>query len=197
MIHYVSGKLVEKTASYLVVDVQGLGYLLKISLQTFQHLNQTGEFVKINTFLHVKEDSHTLYGFFEESERQLFIDLISVSGIGPSTAMVMLSSLSTTEIIEAIVNEDLKTVQSIKGIGGKTAGRVLLELKDKLKKQLAESDQGFVAKQLPTYALKSEALLALTTLGIARTAAEKSIDVILKTQGNNITLENLIKLALR
>lgn len=126
----------------------------------------------------------------------LFLDLVSVSGIGPSTALVMLSSLSSSEIRSAIVNEDLKVVQSIKGIGLKTAQRVILELKDKIKKELAGVPEplGFGSSSSQT---RTEALAALVTLGIAKPVAEKSIDQILKREGNGISLEQLIKLALR
>lgn len=201
MIAYIKGKLVVKDPTYVIIDVGGLGYHIRISLQTYSALNISDELVKLHTHLNIKEDAHTLFGFFELDEKELFVDLISVSGIGPGTAMVMLSSLSAAEIKHAIVTEDVRTVQSIKGIGAKTAARAIIELKDKLKKdQLiggSNTTGTLPGLAMPTYALKNEALAALTTLGIARNVAEKSIDTILKKDGFNISLENLIKQALR
>jgi holliday junction DNA helicase RuvA len=196
MIAYIQGKLILKDPTYVIIDVNGVGYHIRISLQTYSSLNLTSENVKLHTHLSIKEDAHTLYGFYEIEEKSLFVDLISVSGIGPGTAMVMLSSLSAAEIKNALVTEDVRTIQSIKGIGAKTAARAIIELKDKLKKEQLVGG-AVSSSNLPTYALKSEALQALTTLGIARAVAEKSIDTIIKQQGFDITLENLIKLALR
>jgi holliday junction DNA helicase RuvA len=197
MIAYIEGKLIHKDPTYVIIDVGGVGYQIRISLQTYSAMAITDEKVKLHTHLNIKEDAHTLFGFFEITEKTLFADLISVSGIGPGTAMVMLSSLSASEIIHAIANEDVKTVQSIKGIGTKTAARAIIELKDKFKKELMMGSPSSSVSPLPTYTLKNEALSALTTLGIARTVAEKSIETILKKEGNNISLEQLIKLALR
>jgi holliday junction DNA helicase RuvA len=197
MIAYIEGKLAYKDPTYVIIDVGGVGYQIRISLQTYSALAITDEKVKLHTHLNIKEDAHTLYGFFELTEKTLFGDLISVSGIGPGTAMVMLSSLSASEIIHAIANEDVKTVQSIKGIGTKTAARAIIELKDKFKKELLVGGTSSPIASTPTYTLKLEALAALTTLGIARNVAEKSIDIILNKEGSNITLEQLIKLALR
>lgn len=197
MIAYLDGKLAYKDPTYVIIDVSGVGYQVKISLQTYAALHNTGERCKLHTLLIVREDSHTLFGFFEGAEKELFEDLISVSGIGPSTAIIMLSSLSSGEIKHAIVSEDVRTIQSIKGIGLKTAQRAIIELKDKLKK---DALLGGVTPNIfapANSALRNEALTALVTLGIARAAAEKSIDTILKREGNEITLEQLIKLALR
>ena len=197
MIAYIQGKLIVKDPTYVIIDVGGVGYHIRISLQTYSALTITDELVKLHTHLNIKEDAHTLFGFFEIDEKELFIDLLSVSGIGPGTAMVMLSSLSASEIKHAIVTEDVRTVQSIKGIGAKTAARAIIELKDKLKKEQMIGGSSTSVNNMPTYSLKNEALAALTTLGIARNVAEKSIDTILKKEGINITVENLIKLALR
>lgn len=197
MIAYIKGKLVAKDPTFVIIDVGGVGYHIRISLQTYSALAVTDELVQLHTHLSIKEDAHTLYGFFEVDEKQLFVDLISVSGIGPGTAMVMLSSLSAAEIKHAIVTEDVRTVQSIKGIGAKTAARAIIELKDKLKKDQLVGGGTSSQPNMPTYSLKNEALSALTTLGIARNVAEKSIDTILKKEGINISVENLIKLALR
>ena len=198
MIAYIKGKLVVKDPTFVIIDVGGIGYHIRISLQTYSSLSISDELVKLHTHLNIKEDAHTLFGFFEIDEKELFVDLISVSGIGPGTAMVMLSSLSASEIKNAIITEDVRTVQSIKGIGAKTAARAIIELKDKLKKDQITGGGGAISNiGMPSYALKSEALAALTTLGIARNVAEKSIETILKKEGLNISIENLIKLALR
>ena len=197
MIAYLDGKLAYKDPSYVIIDAGGVGYQVKISLQTYSALHNTEERCKLHTLLIVREDSHTLFGFFAIEERNLFEDLISVSGIGPNTAMVMLSSLSSGEIKHALVTEDAKTIQSIKGIGLKTAQRAIIELKDKLKKDTLISG---VAPNTFTPAnakLKNESLAALVMLGIPRATAEKSIDTILKREGNEITVEQLIKFALR
>lgn len=197
MIAYIKGKLVVKDPTYVIIDVGGVGYHIRISLQTYSALTITEELVKLHTHLNIKEDAHTLFGFFEIDEKELFVDLLSVSGIGPGTAMVMLSSLSASEIKHAIITEDVRTVQSIKGIGAKTAARAIIELKDKLKKEQMVGGSSASINNMPTYSLKNEALAALTTLGIARNVAEKSIEAILKKEGINITVENLIKQALR
>jgi holliday junction DNA helicase RuvA len=195
MIAYIEGKLAYKEPTFVIIDVGGVGYHLKISLHTYSALKEA-EKCKLLTFMHVKEDAHTLYGFYENAEKKLFLDLISISGVGPGTGLMILSSLSAEELQAAIVQEDVKTIQSIKGIGAKTAQRIILELKDKMKKE------GLVEKMpdTPVYKnniIKNEALSALMTLGIAKAAAEKSIDSILKNTTDTITLEQLIKLALK
>ena len=197
MIAYIKGKLIVKDPTYVIIDVGGIGYHIRISLQTYSALSISDELVKLHTHLNIKEDAHTLFGFFEIDEKNLFVDLISVSGIGPGTAMVMLSSLSAAEIINALITEDLRTIQSIKGIGAKTAARAIIELKDKLKKDQITGGSTISNIGMPSYALKNDALNALTTMGIARAVAEKSIETILKKEGLNISIENLIKLALR
>lgn len=197
MIAYLDGKLAYKDPSYVIIDVGGVGYQIKISLQTYAALHNTGERCKLHTLLIIREDAHTLFGFHDAEEKVLFEDLTSVSGIGPSIALVMLSSLSSGEIKQAIVNEDVKTIQSIKGIGLKTAQRAIIELKDKLKKENLVSGIAPNIFTTANNALRSESLAALVMLGIPRATAEKSIDVILKREGNELTVEQLIKLALR
>jgi holliday junction DNA helicase RuvA len=195
MIAYIDGKLAYKDPTFVIIDVSGVGYHIKISLQTYSALKE-GERCRLQTYLHIKEDAHTLYGFVENAEKRLFLELISVSGIGPNTALMMLSSLSYAEIQQAIVSEDLGTIQSIKGIGTKTAQRVILELKDKIKK-------GMFAGEVPNFAsptnntIRNEALSALVTLGIPKNVAEKSIDTIIKQEGNQLSIEQLIKKALK
>ena len=134
MIAFLKGRLAHKDPTHVLIDVSGVGYLVKISLQTYASLKDTDELIKLHTLLIVREDSQTLFGFAKQDEKALFEHLISVSGIGPSIAIVMLSSLSSEEIIQAIVSEDVPTIQGVKGIGAKTAQRAIIELKDKLKK---------------------------------------------------------------
>jgi Holliday junction DNA helicase RuvA len=194
MIAYLDGRLVHKDPTYALIDVQGIGYEVRISLNTYSRLKPE-EKCRILTHLHIKEDSHTLYGFMENDEKRLFLQLISVSGIGPGTALMMLSSLSASDIQNAIVQEDVRLISSVKGIGAKTAQRVILELRDKIGRGDLPASGAVVA---PTHnTVRSEALSALTTLGINRAAAEKNIDTILKKNGTDIKLEDLIKLALK
>ena len=172
MIAYLKGKLAYKDPTFVIIDVNGVGYHVKISLTTFGALKDA-ENCQLFTFMHVKEDAHTLYGFHQEQEKKLFLMFISVSGVGPSTALTMLSYLSPEELKHAIASEDVKTVQSIKGIGAKTAQRIILELKDKIQKEGFESKMSGIG---PTShnTIKSEALSALITLGINKTIAEKN-----------------------
>ena len=196
MIAYVNGTVTYKDPAYAIIDVNGVGYEIRISLQTYTSLPEYGERCKLVTYLNIREDAHILYGFWGIDEKRLFLDLIGISGVGPSTALVMLSSLSSNEIRQGIVDEDLRLIQSIKGIGSKTAQRVILELKDKIRKE------EFVTSEIKTFGsqsntLRSEALAALITLGIPKATAEKSLDVIIKREGQEMSVEQLIKLALR
>ena len=191
MITHIHGKLVEKTPTYLVVDVNGIGYKIKISLNTFSAIKD--EFCKLFTHLSVKEDSHTLFGFFEESERHLFRHLISVSGVGPSTAQVILSTYTPDEIIHYITSADVAAVQSVKGIGAKTAQRIIIDLKDKVAKGMPTSDLLFGHKD---NTIRQEALSALIALGFAKKAAESKIDKILKSSSQIYSVEELVKTAL-
>jgi holliday junction DNA helicase RuvA len=197
MIAYLTGKLAYKDPTHVIIDVSGVGYFVKISLQTYAALHQTDELVKLHTYMIIREDSHTLFGFSTLDEKELFENLISVSGIGPSIAIVMLSSLSSPEIKQAIVSEDLKTIQNIKGIGAKTAQRAIIELKDKLKKEIIATGVNPSVFASQNLTLRSEALTALVTLGIPKATAEKSVDTILKRTGGDVSLEELIKLSLR
>jgi Holliday junction DNA helicase RuvA len=194
MIAYLKGKLVHKDPTHLIIDVNGVGYQVQISLHTYSQVKDS-EDIKLSTYLHVREDAQILFGFGSEPEKSMFQNLISVNGIGPSTAMVVLSYMPPVELRSAIIREDAATLQSIKGIGGKTAQRLILELKDKLKKETGEETSLGLT---PSYnKMKQEALTALTTLGIARAAAEKSVDTVLKKSGNSLTLEDLVKQALK
>lgn len=195
MISFLKGRLVQKDPTHVVIDVNGVGYHVNISLQTFSGIKDQ-ENTMIYTHLAIREDAHVLYGFSTEAEKKLFQQLISVNGVGPGTAIVMLSYLSSEELKAAIVQEDATTLQRIKGIGGKTALRVIIELKDKLRKDLAE-DTTSTIPGIKHNTLRSEALSALITLGITKSAAEKSVDAVLKKSGNTVTLEDLVKQALK
>lgn len=191
MIHHLKGQLIEKNPTNVVIDCNGVGYFVHISLHTYALL-PTSEAVHLYTHLQVKEDSHTLYGFREKSEREIFRLLISVSGVGASTARTMLSSLDPRQIMDAIASGDVATIQSIKGIGAKTAQRVILDLKDKILKVFGLDEVS--APQSNTS--REEALSALETLGYTRKQSEKVIDKIIKTTPD-ATVETLIKLALK
>lgn len=191
MITHIQGRLVEKTPTEVVIDCNGIGYHVNISLHTFS-LIPNEEKIKLFTFLQIKEDAHTLYGFVEKQERELFKLLISVSGIGASIARTMLSSLAPQQIIQAIASNDVATVQSIKGIGAKTAQRVILDLKDKVLKVYALDEVSLVSNNTN----KEEALSALEVLGFARKMAEKAIEKVVK-EDPNASVEHLIKQALK
>ena len=195
MIAYIKGKLVHKEATHVVIDVNGIGYHIFISLSTFGKIKEQ-EDCKLFTYFHVKEDLQALYGFLSEVDKLFFMDLISVSGIGPSTGMIMQSSMTTDELKSAIVAENVDTIQSVKGIGAKTAQRVILELKDKIRKEGFSSDSKQITDSFDNN-LRSEALSALVTLGINRNTAQKSIETVLRNSENNITLEQLIKQSLQ
>lgn len=191
MITQIAGKLVEKNPTHVVIDCNGVGYFLNISLYTFEQiLNE--EFLKLYTHLQVREDAHTLYGFYTQPEREVFRKLISVSGIGASTARLMFSSLSPEEIIQAIAQADVDTIKSIKGIGAKTAQRVIIDLKDKIT-QVETSLEKLTFKD-NTH--KEEALSALETLGYTKKQAEKVVAKIVK-QTPDASVESIIKLALK
>jgi len=191
MIHHLKGQLIEKNPTYVVIECNGIGYSVNISLHTYS-LIPASEAVSLYTHLQVKEDSHTLYGFAEKSEREIFRLLISVSGVGTSTARIMLSSLQPREVTEAIATEDVPTIQSVKGIGAKTAQRIILDLKDKVLKVLGD-DEVFVSQNNTN---KEEALSALEILGYNRRQAGKVVEKILKEDPES-TVESIIKLALK
>ena len=194
MIAFLKGKLVHKDPTHVIIDVNGVGYQVTISLQTFSAIKEQ-ENILLHTHLQVREDAQVLFGFSSSGEKKLFQQLISVNGVGPSTAIVMLSYMNNNELKSAIVQEDVAALQTIKGIGGKTAQRVIIELKDKLKKESWEETP--TVSVGPHNTLRKEALSALLTLGLPKAAAEKSVDAILKKSGNTITLEDLVKQALK
>lgn len=195
MISFLRGKLVQKYPTYVVIDVGGVGYHVNISLQTYSDVKDQ-ENILVYTHLSIREDAHILFGFSNEAERKLFQQLISVNGVGPNTAIVMLSYMSSSEIKTAIVSDDAVALQKIKGIGGKTALRVIIELKDKLKKE-SWDDSNPPLSVGPHNTVRREALSALLTLGLPKATAEKSVDTVLKKSGNTITLEDLVKQALK
>lgn len=192
MYAYIDGKLSFKCPAYVVIDAGGVGYHINISLNTYSALLDK-ERCKLYTWLHVKEDAHTLYGFFEEGERRLFLHLISVSGIGPNTGRMILSSITPTEIQTAIIKGDVPLIQRIKGIGPKSAQRMILELQDKLKKE--GPDTLISVPQHNT--AKDEALSALVMLGFTKIVAEKALGEAIKSGSENLSVEQLIKTALK
>lgn len=188
------GRLAHKEPTYVIIDVHGVGYQVNISLQTFGDIKDREE-VFLHTYLAVREDAHVLYGFSTPAEKNLFLHLISVNGVGPGTALIMLSYMSVEELSMAIAREDAAALQRIKGIGTKTAQRVIIDLKDRIRR---EKDIEMTTMINPAHnTMRQEALTALLTLGIPRSAAEKSVDMVLKKSGNTITLEDLIKQALK
>ena len=192
MITYLRGNITQKTPTYIIVETAGVGYLVHISLHTYSQIEKKDE-AKILTHLNIKEDSHTLYGFAEETERSLFRHLISVSGVGPTTAQIMLSSLNPEELRAAIIGEQEQVFRAVKGIGPKMAKRIILDLKDKLIK-----DSGDLPLTFPSQnnTIREEALSALVALGFQKIAVQKALNHLLKDQAIQ-NVEQLIKLALR
>lgn len=192
MIAYLSGKFSYKSPAMVYVDVQGVGYEVNISLNTYSHIQKLNE-GKLFTYLQVKEDAHTLYGFFDAMEKEMFILLISVSGVGAATARMMLSGMKQDEIRNAIMMNHTSVLESVKGIGRKTAERIVLELKDKISK-ISTPAQGFTGVG---NTLEQDALNALVALGIARPVGEQAIKKIVISEPSINTLETLIKKALK
>jgi holliday junction DNA helicase RuvA len=192
MIAYLRGDFVLKTPALVHMDVGGVGYELQISLNTFSQIQQLERGI-LRTYLHIREDAHILYGFFEQAEKELFIQLITVSGVGASTARMMLSSMRPEELIRAITQGNIKQLESIKGIGKKSAERIILELKDKLARNKGESN----ISALIGNSLEQDALDALITLGIARPAAEQAIKKVTLGASGTEKVEEVIKKALK
>ncbi len=190
MITQLQGRLIEKYPTHVVIDCQGVGYEVHISLHTFEQLGRE-ENIRLFTHLQIREDAHTLYGFYQTVERSVFRLLISISGIGANTARTMLSSMSPSEIQQAIVNENIAAIKAVKGIGLKTAQRVIIELKDKVQ-NIAGMEEIPVIK---SNTIKEETLSALEVLGYPRKQAEKVIDNLLQSDPDR-SVEMLIKLAL-
>ncbi len=194
MIAFIEGELVEKNPAYVVINCSGVGYLIHISLNTYSKLPDSGR-VKLHTSLIIREDAHTLFGFFLQNEKNLFKHLISVSGVGPNTARMILSSLSVEEVNQAIVGNNASVLQAVKGIGAKSAQRIVVDLKDRIEKE------GFIAEEnlvQSNNTLREEALSALVMLGYNKPVAQKTINQILKKNaGVDMSVEQLIKEALK
>ena len=194
MIAYVKGEFTILTPSMVVVDVNGVGYELQISLNTYSSISNAKD-GRLFTYMHITENSHTLFGFFEKGEKELFLQLISVSGVGATTARIMLSGLRPEEIKRAIIEGNTKQLESVKGIGKKTAERMIVDLKDKFGKI------SFGNVELNISALgasqQQDALEALMSLGIGRSMADAALKKIYLSNSDNLTLENTIKLALK
>lgn len=197
MIDSVKGLLFKKTPTYCVVNCSGIGIGIFVSINTYQHLGDEGSEIFLFTYLHVREDALSLYGFSEETERDMFQKLISVSGIGPRLAMTILSGLSVVDLQRAISSEDVDVLIRVPGIGKKTAQRVILELKEKIAVKMPYTDTSFMALAPHERDKINEALLALVTLGYRQSEAKVAIERVLKKEGHEISLENLIKLALQ
>lgn len=196
MLDFLQGKIKQAEPAFLVLSVGGMGFFMRISLNTFAGIKDQQNDVTIHTYLHYSQtDGFSLFGFSERAERNLFMHLISVNGVGPNTALVALSSSSPELLRQSIVQGDVKTIQSLKGIGPKTAQRLILELRDKLQKE-----SGHVAalpgQKAPSSALE-DALSALSTLGIPRGSAEKVLDSIVKQTDKTYTTEELIRMVLQ
>jgi len=192
VIAFVRGKFVVKNPALVVVDVNGVGYECHISLNTFSAIEGHAQ-GQLFTYLHLYENGQTLYGFAEQSEKELFTQLISVSGVGAATARMMLSGMKPEEIIRAIVQSNARHLESVKGIGKKTAERLVLELKDKLSKQANE----FIISATSNNRMEADALNALISLGIARPIAEQALKKAMAANPDALSLEDLIKLALK
>ena len=194
MITFIKGKIVEKNPAYTVIDTaSGLGFTVHISLNTYAKLPDPGAEVSLLTHFVVKEDAQTLYGFFDETERSLFRLLISVNGIGPNTALIILSAMTPSELAEAIASENTRLIQSVKGIGTKTAQRLVVDIKDKVGKLQISSDKISTHNNNN----KNEALSALVSLGFNKNQVETVLNKIFKSEGDDLSIEDLIKMALK
>ena len=192
MYAYIDGKLTFKCPAYVIIEAGGVGYQLHISLNTFVAVKDL-ERCKLHVWLHVKEDAHTLYGFSDEGEKRLFLHLISVNGIGPGTGRMMLSSITPMEIQEAIIKGDVDQIKRIKGIGPKSAQRLIIELQDKLQKE----GSGTLISLPINNTAREEALSALIMLGFAKAAADKAIDGVMRGTEEVLSVEQIIKTTLK
>jgi Holliday junction DNA helicase RuvA len=192
MIAYLKGDFVHKSPAVVQVEVSGVGYEVQISLNTYSKIQHLDKGI-LHTSLLIREDAHILYGFFDLPEKEMFQQLLSVSGIGASTARVMLSYMKPDELARAIVQGDTRTLEGIKGIGKKTAERMVVELRDKLAKHPIDSN----ISSLKNNTLQQDALNALAALGIARLAAEQAVSRVLQAESGTVSIEELIKKALK
>ncbi len=194
MIAYLNGIITHKTPTYIYVDCNGVGYHVNISLNTYSKLEKLDK-VKIFTYLNVKEDEQSLYGFFDDEERVLFVLLISVSGVGVNTARVILSYMTPDEVKTAIIHENAVALGKVKGIGPKTAKRIILDLKDKVIKETGNEQIILLSPETGT--IRNEALSALIALGFPKPAVEKQIKFVMEKTNNITQVEDLIKLVLK
>ncbi len=192
MYEYIQGKLVEKNPAYAVVDTGGVGYLLNISLHTYSRLGDSGT-CTLYAHLVVRDDDQLLYGFYDRGERELFRQLITVSGVGVNTARLILSSLPPSELVAVIAGGNSAALQRIKGIGAKTAQRIIIDLRDKISREPLPPDKsGYLHNTM-----KEEALSGLIILGFPKAVADKALNRIMETEGPGLTVEHMIKLALK
>lgn len=192
MYEYIKGHITFRNTSYSVIETGGIGYVFQHSLSTFEALGKQNE-VQVFIHLAVREDAHVLFGFFQDSERVMFRHLISVSGIGPASAIAALSAMQPSELQEAIFSEDVESLKKIKGIGAKSAQRIIVDLKDKL----GSLEVNFDNFSGSSNTVRSEALKALQNLGFDRRKAQKIIDEVLKSADESIGIEDLIKRSLK
>lgn len=193
MIAFLQGRLAHKDPGSAIIDCHGVGYQVRISLNTYSKLGKDEEAVKLFTHLAIREDAHELYGFFEVAEKNLFLQLIGIQGVGGNTALTILSSIPPKELALVIEKEDLNRLKAVKGIGVKTAGRIILELKGKLVTEAAANAVGAA----PFNAMREEAITALVNLGLPKPLMEKRIDAILKATPEGLTVERLIREGLK
>lgn len=192
MYEYFKGKLIEKTPTYAVIECGGVAYLMHITLNTYSQIPDQ-EACLLYTHLAVREDAHVLYGFAGKAERETFRMLINVSGVGAGTARMILSSLTTNELAEAVMTNNVATIKRVKGVGEKTAQRIIIDLKGKF-------DGGGISPELfigMHNTTRSEALTALTLLGFARNVSEKALEKVIKSNGSDLSVEEMIKLTLK
>lgn len=197
MYDYFKGKITEINPSFLILETGGIGYFINISLNAYNTLSSSAENMDLLTvYIHqlIREDAITLYGFTEPKEREVFRQLISVSGVGANTARLILSSLTTQETIHAITSGDVNTLKGVKGIGAKSAQRIIVDLKDKINQTDEQEEHQLISA--PNNRIENEALSALVTLGFARASAEKVIQAVLK-QDETISIEGLVKACLK
>ncbi|RKY86477.1 Holliday junction branch migration protein RuvA [candidate division KSB1 bacterium] len=193
MIGFLRGKIIEKNPTRLLLDVNGVGFEVHVSITTYQNLPEIGEFADVLTYLHVRDDTLKLFGFVEAEERELFLKLIGVSGVGPRVAQGILSGISVADFQQAILQENFDVLTAIPGVGRKMAQRLVMDLKEKM-------NTGITKTAAEKYGIKidfiEEAVLALASLGYKRSAAQQAIDKVLRGQKNITTVEELIKKAL-
>lgn len=195
MIAYIKGTITEKSPTYLIVEANGIGYQILISLNTYIHYENMTD-IKILTWLQIREDAHVLFGFSTEAERSLFLLLLSVSGVGTNTARLLLSGMNVDELKSAIIQEDVNTFSKVKGIGPKTAKRIIVELKDKVMKESGDLNSVIISSTKDN-TLREEALSALVALGFNRIAVQKTVNAIMKENNTSLSVEELIKKSLR